>query len=234
MTGWRIGYAGGPEPLIKAMAKIQSQSTTNPAAISQWAAVEALNGPQDFIAERNTIFKERRDLVVRCSTRPTGSTARRPKARSMSTRPAPAPSARRPRRQEARERRGFRHRSAGSRRRGGGAGHGLRARAGVPHLLRDRDRGAGRCLPPHPALLRQFEIGFRPSSGGAASGEPGIGMLICAHDDPRLRPHFHRRCIAPAAAQERVTIGTLRWSPVARCSSRRRKATSRPRVSTST
>jgi len=64
MTGWRIGYAGGPEPLIKAMAMIQSQSTTNPAAASQWAAVEALNGPQDFIAKHNKIFKERRDLAV--------------------------------------------------------------------------------------------------------------------------------------------------------------------------
>src|SRR5262245_60878460 len=53
MTGWRIGYAGGPEPLIKAMATIQSQSTSNPAAVSQWAAVEALNGPQDFIAKHN-------------------------------------------------------------------------------------------------------------------------------------------------------------------------------------
>jgi len=59
MTGWRIGYAGGPEPLIKAMAMIQSQSTSNPAAVSQWAAVEALNGPQDFIAKHNKIFKER-------------------------------------------------------------------------------------------------------------------------------------------------------------------------------
>jgi len=64
MTGWRIGYAGGPEPLIKAMAMIQSQSTTNPAAVSQWAAIEALNGPQDFIPKHNAIFKERRDLVV--------------------------------------------------------------------------------------------------------------------------------------------------------------------------
>ncbi len=64
MTGWRIGYAGGPEPLIKAMAMIQSQSTTNPAAASQWAAVEALSGPQDFIPKHNKIFKERRDLVV--------------------------------------------------------------------------------------------------------------------------------------------------------------------------
>src|SRR5713226_8003711 len=64
MTGWRIGFAGGPEPLIKTMAMIQSQSTSNPAAVSQWAAVEALNGPQDFIPKHNEIFKERRDLCV--------------------------------------------------------------------------------------------------------------------------------------------------------------------------
>jgi aspartate aminotransferase len=64
MTGWRIGYAGGAEPLIKAMATIQSQSTSNPTSISQWAAVEALDGPQDFIAKHNKVFKERRDLVV--------------------------------------------------------------------------------------------------------------------------------------------------------------------------
>ena len=64
MTGWRIGYAGGPEPLIKAMAMIQSQSTSNPTAVAQWAAVEALDGPQDFIPKHNNIFKERRDLCV--------------------------------------------------------------------------------------------------------------------------------------------------------------------------
>ncbi len=64
MTGWRIGYAAGPEALIKAMAKLQSQSTSNPSSIAQWAAVEALNGPQDFIAANNKVFKERRDLVV--------------------------------------------------------------------------------------------------------------------------------------------------------------------------
>ena len=64
MTGWRIGYAAGPEQLIKAMAKLQSQSTSNPSSIAQWASVEALNGPQDFIAAHNKIFKERRDLVV--------------------------------------------------------------------------------------------------------------------------------------------------------------------------
>jgi aspartate aminotransferase len=64
MTGWRIGYAGGDEKLIKTMAMIQSQSTSNPTAVAQWAAVEALNGPQDFIAKHNKIFKERRDLCV--------------------------------------------------------------------------------------------------------------------------------------------------------------------------
>jgi len=64
MTGWRIGYAGGPADLIKAMAKIQSQSTTNPSSISQAAAVEALNGDQSFIKVRAKAFKDRRDFVV--------------------------------------------------------------------------------------------------------------------------------------------------------------------------
>ena len=65
MTGWRIGYAAGPKEIIKAIAKIQSQSTTNPSSISQAAAVEALNGTQDFIKTRSNSFKERRDFVVK-------------------------------------------------------------------------------------------------------------------------------------------------------------------------
>ena len=64
MTGWRVGYAAGPKEIIKAIAKIQSQSTTNPSSISQAAAVEALNGKQDFIKERAKSFQERRDFVV--------------------------------------------------------------------------------------------------------------------------------------------------------------------------
>jgi aspartate aminotransferase len=64
MTGWRIGYGAGPKPLIKAMGAIQSNSTANPCSISQAAAIEALNGPQDFIAPNAAAFKERRDLVV--------------------------------------------------------------------------------------------------------------------------------------------------------------------------
>jgi aspartate aminotransferase len=64
MTGWRIGYGGAPAELVKAMVKLQSQSTSNPSSISQAAALEALNGPQDFIAERTRVFQSRRDAVV--------------------------------------------------------------------------------------------------------------------------------------------------------------------------
>ena len=64
MTGWRIGYAGGPAWIIKAMAKLQSQSTSNPCSIAQAAATAALNGPQDFLEDRNEAFRERRDMVV--------------------------------------------------------------------------------------------------------------------------------------------------------------------------
>ncbi|AMY68500.1 pyridoxal phosphate-dependent aminotransferase [Frigidibacter mobilis] len=64
MTGWRIGYAAGPQALIKAIGKVQSQSTSNPSSISQWAAVEALNGPQDYIADSRAAFERRRNLVV--------------------------------------------------------------------------------------------------------------------------------------------------------------------------
>src|SRR5690606_30399775 len=72
MTGWRIGYAGGPQELIKAMDTIQSQQTSGTTSISQWAAVEALNGPQDFVARNKAIFQNRRDLVVSMLNQATG------------------------------------------------------------------------------------------------------------------------------------------------------------------
>ena len=78
MTGWRIGFAGGPKDLIKAMTTIQSQSTSNPSSISQAAAVEALNGPQGFIAEHNEAFKARRDLVVEMLNKCPGLACHRP------------------------------------------------------------------------------------------------------------------------------------------------------------
>jgi aspartate aminotransferase len=78
MTGWRIGFAGGPKPIIKAMAKIQSQSTSNPCSIAQAAAAAALNGPQDFLKERNAAFQARRDLVVSMLNQAAGLSCPRP------------------------------------------------------------------------------------------------------------------------------------------------------------
>ena len=78
MTGWRIGYAGGPAHLIKAMATIQSQSTSNPSSVSQYAALEALNGPQDFLAPNRKLFQSRRDLVVAMLNAAKGVTCPRP------------------------------------------------------------------------------------------------------------------------------------------------------------
>ena len=78
MTGWRIGYGGGPTRLIKAMYTVQSQSTTNPSSVSQAAAVEALNGPQDFLAERVRAFEERRDLVASMLNQASGISCPKP------------------------------------------------------------------------------------------------------------------------------------------------------------
>ncbi|MGY5775202.1 pyridoxal phosphate-dependent aminotransferase [Rhizobium sp. LEGMi135b] len=78
MTGWRIGYAGGPAWLISAIAKIQSQSTTNPSSISQAAALAALTGPMDFLAERNTMFQSRRDLCLKAFNSTQGLSCRKP------------------------------------------------------------------------------------------------------------------------------------------------------------
>ncbi|MCK5275004.1 MAG: aminotransferase class I/II-fold pyridoxal phosphate-dependent enzyme, partial [Alphaproteobacteria bacterium] len=78
MTGWRVGYAAGSVELIKAMNKIQSQSTTSTSTISQWASVAALDGDHSFIAEHNKVFKERRDLVVSMLNQASGLTCATP------------------------------------------------------------------------------------------------------------------------------------------------------------
>ena len=159
MTGWRIGYAGGRADLIKAMAMLQSQSTSNPVAVSQWASVEALNGPQDFIAKHNAIFKERRDLCVSMLNQSNGLKCPKPEG-AFYVYPSCAGDDGQDRAvgQEARDRRGLRHRASGGRGGGGGAGHAVRLRPGLPHLLRHQDRGSGGGVPPNPAFLRQFEI----------------------------------------------------------------------------
>ncbi len=160
MTGWRIGYAGGPEFLIKAMATLQSQSTTNPNAIAQWAAIEALNGPQDFIPRHNKVFKERRDLCVSMLNQANGLHCPKPEG-AFYVYPTCGGTIGKttPTGQKDCERRGFRHRAPGDGRRCGRARHGLWPRSGVPYLLRHGDPDARGSLPPHPALLRQSELG---------------------------------------------------------------------------
>ena len=78
MTGWRIGYAAGPVALIKAMGTIQSQSTSNPSSVAQYAALEALSGPQDFLADNRALFQRRRDLVVSMLNQAKGITCPNP------------------------------------------------------------------------------------------------------------------------------------------------------------
>ena len=94
MTGWRIGYAAGPEKLIRAMDMIQGQQTSGACSIAQWAAVEALNGPQDFIAASHKIFEGRRDLVVSMLNQASIWNPQAGRAPSMSIPPAPRRSAR--------------------------------------------------------------------------------------------------------------------------------------------
>ena len=183
MTGWRIGYAGGPEPLIKTMAMIQSQSTSNPSAVSQWAAVEALDGPQDFIPKHNKIFKERRDLCVSMLNQANGIRCPKPEG-AFYVYPSCNGHDRQgcADRKEARDRRGFRHRAPGGGRRRRGAGHAVWLRPGVPHLLCHRDHGARGSLRAHPALLRQFEIGF-------ACAWDCLRPRGCVQMAARRRPH---------------------------------------------
>ena len=159
MTGWRIGYAGGPAELIKAMTTIQSQSTSNPSSIAQWAAVEALERPAGFHPG------QQRD--VQGTPRPRGVDAQPGQGHLLSAaggRVLCLSVLRRHHRQDLadrqgdRKRRGFRHRAFGDRRRRGGAGLGVWPGSGIPDFLRHQDHRSRRRLQTHPAFLRQFAI----------------------------------------------------------------------------
>ena len=170
MTGWRLGYAGGPEPLINAMRKLQSQSTSNPCSITQWAAVEALDGPQDFIAENNAKFVERRDLVVSMLNQASGLQCPKPEG-AFYVYPSCAGAIGKTSAvgQDDRQRRGLRHRAAGGGRRGRRARRRVRRLAGVPRLLRDLEGASRGSLPAHPALLRELAVNGA-SCGGRRDG----------------------------------------------------------------
>ena len=155
MTGWRVGYAGGPIELIKAMNMIQSQSTTHTSSISQAAAEAALNGPQGFLADWVKVFQERRDLIVSMLNQSTGLSCPTPEgafyvypscARLMGRKT--------PEGHHDRERYGFCDLSAGVGRRGRRARRRLWPGAALQNLVCHGDGSLGRSGPTHPAGLR--------------------------------------------------------------------------------
>ena len=164
MTGWRLGYAGGPEPLINAMRKLQSQSTSNPCSITQWAAVEALDGPQDFIAANNAKFVERRDLVVSMLNQASGLRCPKPEG-AFYVYPSCTGAIGKTSevRQDHRQRRGLRDGASGGGRRRRRARRRVRRLAGVPRLLRDLERASRGSLPAHSAVLRELTLKRRPA-----------------------------------------------------------------------
>ena len=164
MTGWRIGYAAGPKPLIKAMTMIQGQQTSGACTIAQWAAVEALTGPQDFIPKFRNVFQERRDLVVSMLNQARGLKCPSPEgAFYVYPSCAGAIGKRRPRARRSATDEDFVPRAAG----GGGRGGRARARrsgsariSASPTPRRGDPRGG---LQPHPAVLQRAELTERGS-----------------------------------------------------------------------
>ena len=174
MTGWRIGYAGGDASLIKAMSMLQSQSTSNPVAVSQWASVEALNGPQDFIAKHNAIFKERRDLCVSMLNQSNGLKCPKPEGAfyvypsCAGTMGKTAPSGKKLATDED-----FVSELLEAEGVAVVQGTPFGYRPGVPDFLCHQDRGPRGGLPPNPAFLRKFEI--VNAATGTLSGRPLMG-----------------------------------------------------------
>ena len=159
MTGWRIGYAAGPPELIKAMDMVQGQQTSGACTIAQWAAVEALNGPQDFIPGSRKAFEERRDLVVsmlsqakylKCP-KPEGAFYVYPSCAGAIGKTAPSGKV-----IETDE--DFVTELAGGGRRGGRARLGLRPGPELPRLLRDLARQARDGLQQDPEVHRRIEV----------------------------------------------------------------------------
>ena len=159
MTGWRIGYAAGPAELIKAMDMVQGQQTSGACTIAQWASVEALNGPQDFIPVRRKAFEERRDLVVSMLNQArhlelpeAGRRVLRLSVRRRRDRQDGAVG------QDDRHGRGFRHRASGTGRRRRRARQRLRPGPELPRLLRDLAAEARRGLQEDPEVHRRAAV----------------------------------------------------------------------------
>ena len=175
MTGWRVGFAGGPRPMIAAMTNMQGQIGSGISTISQAAATAALNGPQDLLKERAADYQKRRDEVVGMLREAKGITCHKPEGAfyvfpniagciGKTTQGRP----------QDRHRHRFRDGAAGGEARRHRAGRGLRHEPLLPHLLRHRHGEPARRLPSHPGVLRRAQIAARasdtPVSGRARPG----------------------------------------------------------------
>ncbi len=214
MTGWRLGYAGGPEPLIKTMCKLQSQSTSNPSSITQWAGVEALNGPQDFIPRNREAFRERRDLVVSMLNQAKGIKCPKPEG-AFYVYPSCEGVIGKTTAKGVKINTDEDFVLALLEEEGVACvqGVGLRHEPVLPHQLRHLQRGAGGCLRPHPALLRQRAVTQVPSPhASAAWGEgQGEGRLqishpgACPRDPARIAARSKLRTEIPATSAGMTT-----------------------------
>ena len=162
MTGWRIGYAAGPQKLIDAMITVQSQSTSNASSISQAASVAALNGPIDFIPKNVAVFKQRRDLIVSMLNQTKGLKCPRPEG-AFYVYPSCAGTIgkKTPDGKVIKDDTDFVNYLLEFGRPLGRAGLGVRPGPGLPHLLRHRDRSPRGGRPAYPTRLRSAELGSR-------------------------------------------------------------------------
>ena len=183
MTGWRIGFAGGPKTIIKAMDKLQSQSTSNTSSVSQAAAVEALEGPQDSIPMMVEVYQGRRDMVVDMLNQAPGLTCHRPEGAfyvfpSMNGCIGKTT----PKGVAITDDETLRGGDAGRGGRGRGAWLGVHVSGPFPRQLRDQHGSAARGLHPHPALLRVASL--------TKPGAPALAVTERPRTDPcrRSRP----------------------------------------------
>ena len=188
MTGWRLGYAAGPEPLIKAMCKLQSQSTSNPTSITQWAGVEALNGPQDFIAANNKVFVERRDLVVSMLNQAKGLNCPKPQG-AFYVYPSCAGTIGKTTPKGASIKTDEDFVTALLEEEGVAVVHGAAFEGSprLPHLVRDLDRSPHRSLHPHSTLLRKPQVSRTRAKISAADQAPWSAVVFAVANPPRTQ-----------------------------------------------
>ena len=215
MTGWRIGYAAGPTELIKAMDMVQGQQTSGACTIAQWASVEALNGPQDFMPVRRKAFEERRDLVVSMLGQAKHLQCPKPEGAFYVYPSCAGAIGRKAVRQGDRDGRGFRHRASGRGGRGRRARNRLRPGPELPRLLRDVARAARKGVQEDPEVHRRAEVRHRASPLDARRHPRAAALDLAASLTPSAAP------AGPTPGSTATPARRWRWARGPRGSRRR-------------